>query len=245
MEKLTMNTQYDNNTSKFVSDDVAANIMYEVYSNAIDVTVENLLESRMEFTRHDVIKTLRQIAGPSIECSYDEWKDMIVESINSFMELYDYESRFDGYKFVYFPNKNDVATSDSAKTMKYDIDAAIDMLSDGSPDSTLDSTSTKCDNSAVNRERYTISTKHVRAAGGYPGAVMDIVVCDKSIFINIDPDKNELERANSGNKPVLLHTNLKVDKYCNLRISKYMMDIANMTDNGNVKNDPQGEVRQA
>lgn len=206
----------------FLEDELVDNIVQKLYQ-FVDVIVEELMENAIVFSRHDVLKSLRQIFGPQYELAYSDWKELITESIAAFCPVYDYESEYDHGHIVYSPielDEDDCAQDVPDTTTSDSADTTIG-IKDGSD--VKDNTAPN-----VDRKRATLSAEFIRQAGGYPGAKMDILVCPGKIFVAEDPDVNEDDRLRSGAPNILLHTSLKVDCNCNLRLSKYMFDLSGL-----------------
>jgi hypothetical protein len=216
----------------FLTDEQVDDIVESYFSAVIDTIVRTLMEAGQVFSRHDVLKSIRQIWGPDAEVEYSDWKDNIVESIESMVDVYDYEQAFDTGHFVYSPiveeveeeDADDTAdTADTADTDTVDSATTTTVTQDATPEPVKDTSEPD-----VVSNRHTISAKFVRAAGGSPGTTMDVLVCKGKIFVDACPATNEQDRINAGSPNILLHTTLKVDKNCNLRISKYMFDLAGL-----------------
>jgi hypothetical protein len=221
---------YRRQTVTFLTDEQVDDIVESYFSSVIDTIVRTLMEAGQVFSRHDVLKSLRQIWGPGAEIEYSNWKDIIVESIESMVDMYDYEQAFNVGHFIYSPIKEEVeeddtddAAGDTTDTATVDSATTATVTQDAAPQPVKDTSEPD-----VVSNRHTVSAKFVRAAGGYPGTAMDVLVCKGKIFVDASPATNERDRIAAGSPNILLHTTLKVDKNCNLRISKYMFDLAGL-----------------
>lgn len=204
----------------FLEDEHVDSIVMKLYA-IVDVIVEELMENAIVFTRHDVLKSLRQIYGPQCELAYSDWKDIITEAITAFCPVYDYESEYDHGHIVYSPIE--LADEDAQ-------DAPDTTTADSANTTTIAADTTPADTSVpkVDKKRATLTADFIRRAGGYPGAKMDIIVCPGKIYVCEDADDNEDDRIKDGAPQILLHTSLKVDCNCNLRLSKYMFDLSGL-----------------
>lgn len=210
------------------TEEVANNIVTESVFALAEAVVEAFIDEGRTFTRHDVCKGIRQVVGPANEITYSEWKEVIVEAIESSLDLYDYSRRLTDGKFEYFFDpaveadedecEEETVTADSADTVTVGSDS-VGTYTDSTP-ATPDAPATPA--------RHTISAEMVREVGGSPGDTMHIIAVDGMIIFDTDEDELVDEWKKKGSKPILLQTTLKVDKNCNVRLSKYIFDLANM-----------------
>jgi len=221
---------YRRSNETFLSIDVVSEIVGEQIVFLIESIVERIMEDEMSFTRHDVLKSLRQVIGPEVEVSYKDWKDLIVEIIELNMVMFDFSRDFKNGRFEYFydpevegPEVDE--ESEVKETITVDSAAEQRMQSPTVSINEIDTSEPK-----VVKNRHTVSAETVRAAGGYPGDTMHIIVCYKHIIINYDTSDAAKEWANFGRPTILLNSTLKVDKNGNVRISKYMFDLADLGD---------------
>ena len=66
--------------------------------------IEFLMENKITFTRHDIIRGARELLGSGIEITYDDWKDTVIDYIeNNRVHAFDYSKVFtDGrWEYVY------------------------------------------------------------------------------------------------------------------------------------------------
>lgn len=213
---------YHITVEKFVCDDIISEILDTYTSEFISVIVETLMEKEITFTRHDVVKVMRQIAGPKIEINYSDWKDYVIEAIEELLNLYGYTKHFHIDHYVYsFYDEVEEEIDEIEEDDEVEEIAEVEEESKSS-----DSATTTTINVSQDPKRHTLAVDFVRSCGGYPGASMDVLVCKGAIYIHVDPAQNAKDHIEGGRKPIRLHTKLKVDCYGNMRISKYMLDLA-------------------
>lgn len=201
-------------------------LQWEAFAALVETTVAYLMENEKVFSRHDVLKSLRQLYGRGVEINYADWKELISITVDEFAVEFDYVKVYaDGF-WSYEPNDEveadeevETTTADSAETVTYDSDE-----NDSVPSPAVKDTAEP----AAVSNRHTVTAEQVRKCGGDIGDIMDIIVCKGRFFIEQDAAKNNADWVSAGSPQVLLSTSLKVDKNCNLRLSKYMFDLADL-----------------
>ncbi len=210
---------------KFITDELAEEIITSYMDSVVTNIVEALMDKEMTFTRHDVLKVIRQLVGPDVEIDYADWKSVIVETLADKLDEYGYEVEFKLSRFKYSPiPEEEEDEEDEPETQSVDNATTSTMTVDPTPVPTADTSEPE-----RVRNRHIFKAEQVRKFGGSPGAKIYIIVCKGRFFIEADADKNVLDWSTAGCPAILLNTSLTVDKYCNLRVSKYIFDLAGMT----------------
>jgi len=206
----------------FLSNETFEAILSDQADFLAESIVEYFMENEESFTRHDIVKGVRQMAGPDVEIGYEEWKPLIIDVIDENLSLYDYSASFESGRFLfsYDPQEEEEEVDEKSDTVTVDSAANAESDDDGLEVTPL------IQSDGTIRDRVIMSAKNVREAGGSPGDTMMIYICEKFIFMNTDLDKLAHEHVAYGSPKLIKKTLLKVDKSCNIQIRKYMFDLA-------------------
>lgn len=210
------------NNDSIVDDEFILNLREECINSVAYTIVKNLICAHIEFSRHDVVRIIRQIVGPNIEIEYYDWKGSIIAAIDSLSKDYDYIKQYnDGYISY---KKNVVISNDGLDNNDIIEDDIINNINTDITDEDVDKIKV-----TKTTKQHVITKAEVINAGGYPGAMMLIWVCDGQILFNIDLVNMYLKWKFAKFPKVFIKKYLRVDKNCNLRLSKYMFDMANIS----------------
>lgn len=205
----------------------------------IESVVEQFMKEERTFTRHDVCKGIRQVVGPDVKIEYDEWKELIVEVIETSISLYDYSRQQNNGRFEYFYDPTvedeeddvttDTVTIDSAQTVTTGIPAGtVAAVTTGSRDYSDTIYTPDLDAPSKDVTRHTLTAEQIRNAGGKPGDILHVMVTKGNITFDIDEKVILAEWKKMGSPQILHQSSFKVDKNCNVRLSKYIFDLADM-----------------
>lgn len=215
----TPDIMYYNKAEPFVSTEIANEIITSYMDSFVANIVDALMDNEITFTRHDVLKTIRQLVGPNVIMEYSDWKDVIIEILDDKIEEYGYKVEYtiNGH-FVYslapeIEDEDDEEEEDTPTTVTKD-SANPSTIITAAPDPK------RVEN------RHTFTAKQVRKCGGFPGATMHIVICKGRFFISAEIKDNVSDWLAAGRPSIIMNARRKVDKNCNLRLSKYMFDLA-------------------
>ncbi len=206
----------------FLSEETVKDLILNQLVYMIKGIIITIMESKRSFTRHDILKGIRQIVGVDVEIEYSEWKEYIIECLEEIIDLYEYECEFiDGhYVYSFIDDSIDDSIEDDSKEDDDNYDDDYMNIQYVPVDDTSEPIASK--------KRHTISADAVREAGGYPGATMYITIAERAIIMDANIEHLTKEWENLGKPAVIFESTLKVDKSCNIRISEYMFDLAGL-----------------
>lgn len=229
--------KYVNKSEAIFSNEVVTDLICESVYALVELVIEVFMKDETTFTRHDVCRGIRQVLGPSIEIKYDEWKDVIIQSIEGIIDLYGYSRRLANDRYEYFFAGFDDEIDDDEICDEDEDDDDITVVKNVAPSTTTipsaPSTSSIYNTSNPPSQpstltRHTISAESIRKINGKPGDIVHILVCKGIIIYHTDINEARNEWRQRGRPTILHHTTLKVDKNYNVRLSKYIFDLADM-----------------
>lgn len=189
-------------------------------NTAIAEVTELLMANNRTFTRHDIIVAVRELFGTGIEIEYDDYRDTIVDYIETHrMAIFNYIRTNDGTKWVY-----------EIDTAQADADA------DPAPADPSGSDPTKVDPAPVKKgkqKRHTIPAKFIREFGAKPGDTIYLKVFDEAFYFNSDESLVYAEIAEDYGYTITpdeidLHKEYTVDKNYNIRLAKDVFEAADI-----------------
>ena len=174
---------------------------------AIAESIEFLMQNKMTFSRHDVIRAVRQLFGAGVKVEYADWKETVVDFIEAHrVAAFDYTKAFsDGrLEYVY------ISTEDDEPEDEPENDNA-------EPD-------------VKERTKQVVPAAAVRAEGLKPGDIAYCVAVRGGIYFAADETTlaTSLVEDDVDIDDITFAGSYKVDKYCNIQFSKNIFIAADL-----------------